>query len=70
MDQKYTADIVIIGGGVIGCSTAYNLANQGAKKIVLLEKWVICRGVTAKSCASTRSHSKIEENFIMQLKIQ
>jgi len=30
MDQKYTADIIIIGGGVIGCSTAYNLGNQGA----------------------------------------
>ncbi len=42
MDQKYTADIVIIGRGVIGCSTAYNLANQGAKKIVLLEKGENC----------------------------
>ena len=63
MDQKYTADIVIIGGGVIGCSTAYNLANQGAKKIVLLEKGDICSGGTAKSCAITRSHYTIESNM-------
>jgi len=63
MDQKYTADIVIIGGGVIGCSTAYNLANQGAKKIVLLEKGDICSGGTAKSCAITRSHYTIEANM-------
>ena len=69
MDQKYTADIVIIGGGVIGCSTAYNLANQGAKNIVLLEKGDICSGGTAKSCAITRSHYTIEAICIMQLKV-
>ena len=63
MDEKNFADIVIIGGGVIGCSTAYNLANQGAKKIVLLEKGDICSGGTAKSCAITRSHYTIESNM-------
>jgi len=63
MEQKSTADIVIIGGGVIGCSTAYNLANQGAKNVVLLEKGDICSGGTAKSCAITRSHYTIEANM-------
>ena len=63
MQQKSTADIVIIGGGVIGCSTAYNLANQGAKNVVLLEKGDICSGGTAKSCAITRSHYTIEANM-------
>ena len=32
------AKVVIIGGGVIGCSTAYHLAKQGWKDIVLLER--------------------------------
>jgi len=33
-----TADIVIIGGGVMGTSTAYHLALRGQKNVVLLEK--------------------------------
>ncbi|HSR21435.1 MAG TPA: FAD-dependent oxidoreductase [Anaerolineales bacterium] len=33
-----TADVVIIGGGVMGASAAYHLARQGVQKIVLLER--------------------------------
>jgi sarcosine oxidase subunit beta len=33
-----TADIIIIGGGVMGASTAYHLALRGQHNIVLLEK--------------------------------
>ena len=62
MKQNNTADIVIIGGGIIGCSIAYNLANQGAKNVVVLEKGELCSGGTAKSCAITRSHYSIEAN--------
>ena len=29
---------LIIGGGIIGCSTAYHLAKNGETDIVLLEK--------------------------------
>jgi NADPH-dependent 2,4-dienoyl-CoA reductase/sulfur reductase-like enzyme len=32
------AEIVIAGGGVIGCSVAYHLAKLGWKDIVLLEQ--------------------------------
>ena len=60
---KKTADFIIIGGGVIGSSTAYNLSKLGAKNILLLEKDQICSGGTAKSCAITRSHYTIEANM-------
>lgn len=59
-----TADMIVIGGGVIGCSTAYNLAKGGAKNVVLLERGDICSGGTAKSCAIVRTHYSIESNLV------
>lgn len=38
VDFPKTAEFVVIGGGVMGASTAYHLAKAGAKNIVLLEK--------------------------------
>ncbi len=38
MTLPKTADYIIIGGGVMGASTAYHLAQRGCKHILLLEK--------------------------------
>ena len=38
MDIPRTANIVIVGGGVMGASTLFHLASRGIKNIVLLEK--------------------------------
>ena len=32
------AKVVIIGGGIMGCSTAYHLGKNGFKDVVLLEQ--------------------------------
>src|SRR5438094_614971 len=32
-----TADVVIIGGGIMGASTAYHLARRGSARVVLVE---------------------------------
>ncbi len=61
--MSQNADIIIIGGGVIGCSTAYNLARLGAGRVALLERGDICSGGTAKSCAIVRTHYSIETNL-------
>ncbi|MDP3239925.1 MAG: FAD-dependent oxidoreductase, partial [Reyranella sp.] len=40
------ARVVIIGGGIMGCSTAYHLAKLGWKDIVLLEQGRLSGGTT------------------------
>ena len=40
------ARVVIIGGGVIGCSVAYHLTKQGWKDVVLLERKQLTSGTT------------------------
>ena len=42
------ADIVIIGGGIIGTSIAYYLARLGVKRVVLLEKGYLAGGSTGR----------------------
>jgi sarcosine oxidase, subunit beta len=54
------ADIVIIGGGVIGASAAHHLAERlaerGARDVVLVERGAICSGETAKSGGFIQTH--------------
>jgi 4-methylaminobutanoate oxidase (formaldehyde-forming) len=40
------AQVVIIGGGVIGCSTAYHLTKLGWKDVVILERKQLTSGTT------------------------
>lgn len=51
-----TADAVIIGGGVMGCSILYSLAERGMTNTVLLEKGDLCSGSTSRSMAVLRMH--------------
>ncbi len=45
-DLPAKARVVIVGGGVIGCSVAYHLAKLGWKDIVLLERKQLTSGTT------------------------
>ena len=40
------ARVVVVGGGVIGCSVAYHLAHMGWKDVVLLERDRLTSGTT------------------------
>jgi len=57
-----TADIVIIGGGISGCSIAYNLAKKGVKNIVVLEKNYLASGATGRCGAGIRQQWGTEMN--------
>ena len=38
MLEKREADVIIIGGGIMGCATAYRLAKRGVDVLVLEKK--------------------------------
>src|SRR5512145_1125442 len=51
-----TADVVVVGGGANGTSTAFHLALLGARHVVLLERGQLAAGATGKSGALVRMH--------------
>lgn len=57
-----TADVVIIGGGILGTSTAYYLAKLGMKNVVLIERGTICSGSTGCCGAGIRAQWSTEMN--------
>ena len=63
--MKKTAEIVIIGGGISGLSTAYNLASRGMKDIVLLEKKYLMSGSTGRCGAGVRMQWGTEMNCVL-----
>jgi glycine/D-amino acid oxidase-like deaminating enzyme len=63
-----TADVVIIGGGATGASTAYHLAKRGVKNVVLLEKQFLASGPTGRSSACVRQHYSTPETCRLVLK--
>jgi sarcosine oxidase subunit beta len=54
--MRRTADVVIIGGGVIGTSILFNLGRLGVTDTLLLEKDVLGSGSTGRSQAICRMH--------------
>lgn len=53
-----TCDVVIIGGGVIGCATAYYLAMQGVKNITVLEATEIGVGGSSRNGGGVRQSAR------------
>ena len=55
-DLKDSYDLVIIGGGVHGLSTAYYLGKLGMKNIAILDKGYLGGGGSARSTAIIRAN--------------
>ena len=62
MEWKNKAEVVIIGGGIVGTATAYYLAKLGVKDVVVLEKGTVCGGSTGRCGAGIRGQWGTEMN--------
>ncbi len=49
-----TAEVVIVGGGIIGTSLAYHLARRGCRDVVVLERELVGSGSTSKCNGGVR----------------
>ena len=68
MTLPNTADIVIIGGGVMGASTLYHLAARGQKNVVLLESEpYFGTGATGRCAGGVRYQFSTEINVRLSL---
>ncbi len=63
--MRNKADVVIIGGGVVGCSIAYNLAKLGCTDVVILEKEYLTSGSTGRCGAGIRQQWGTEMNCML-----
>ncbi len=52
----HTADVVVVGAGANGLSTAFHLARKGVKRVVVVERRHLAAGATGKSGALVRTH--------------
>ncbi|MEV0031520.1 FAD-binding oxidoreductase [Nocardia sp. NPDC050793] len=55
MTLPSSANVVIIGGGVIGVSVAYRLAEAGVRDVVLLERGSLGSGSTSRAAGGIRA---------------
>jgi len=64
LDKNINVDVLIIGGGITGISTAYHLINSNLK-VCLVEKNQVGHGVTSKT---TGKLTYLQENIYSKLK--
>lgn len=55
LDVPASADVVIVGGGIIGVSVAYHLARKGVPRVILLERGMMGEGSTGKCAGGIRT---------------
>lgn len=64
LPSPHSADIVVIGAGIIGAASAYRLAQRGLK-VVVLDKDRPASGSTGRSVAGVRAQFHNETNILL-----
>lgn len=55
-----TADVVVVGAGITGCSVGYQLARRRAGRVVVLDRATVASGPTGRSSGIVRQHYTVE----------
>ncbi|HLX85851.1 MAG TPA: FAD-dependent oxidoreductase [Terriglobales bacterium] len=64
----HTADVVLIGGGIVGSSIAYHLVSAGCKNVLVIERETTQgKGSTGKSMGGVRAQFSTPVNIQMSL---
>lgn len=62
------ADVVIVGGGIVGASIAYHLATRGVRDVVVLERDQLGSGSTTRNAGGVRLQFSTEINVLLSLR--
>src|ERR1700739_3443036 len=66
--QTHTAEVVIIGGGIVGSSIAWHLTHAGCKSVLVIERESTQgKGSTGKSMGGVRAQFSTPVNIQMSL---
>ena len=66
--MRRTADVAIIGGGIIGASIAYHLTKKGVRDVLVLERDRLGSGSTGKNAGGIRLQFSSEINVRLSLR--
>ena len=61
MERQKSADVVVVGAGVMGTSLAFELARRKAGRVVVLDKGAVEQGMSGRSSALVRMHYSLPQ---------
>src|SRR4051794_11737022 len=67
LDRDVSVDVVVIGSGIAGLSTAYELSLKG-REVIVLDRGAICRGMTARTTAHLAS--TLDDSYAEAIKLR
>lgn len=57
------ARVVIVGAGILGLATAYNLAKRGVKDVLVVDRTYLCGGASGRNGGGVRAQFSSETNI-------